>query len=392
MGGFTNAELAAAERAAASITYPWQAWDEIEVSARPRDDELAELHEAQEAAKLLRRLLRANAPIDPAMPAPGGEKLSLNGKPTPPRWVCPGFAARGHVTMGSAAWGSAKSLLREEMMACSLLGRPFLGRSMPKLRFMVIDGENSREDVETRWRALGLSDDHLANVHFTGRQKGVKLGRADWNKWLEDEIEAFHPDALIIDSVMRCCLPGLTNEEVTALFDELFVPLADKYDLAVIFTHHHRKAGAKGNLADAALGAMQFSGQADLTFTVATTKKLTITPRADGGFDTLSKFVLHFPKSGRGALLTEDKPEYFEVRGVIDADGALQHLRLDHPKGEPTLDERILAELTQPLGRGALADCLGIHQTGSPFRTALARLAENSEIVKNDDGLYARAE
>jgi hypothetical protein len=389
MGGYTWEELKAAERAAGAITTPWFQLEKIELRAQPTDDEKETYKNAIEAGKVLRRLLRQNAPTQPGMPAPGGDTLSLDGAPRAPQWLCEGVLARGRTHMLSGAWGSAKSLFREELMAASLLQRPFLGRDVPVLNWLVIDGENAREDVETRWHALGLRGEHLARVRYIGRERSIKLGEDDWNLWLRSAVEDFRPDVLVIDSAMRCCVGTLSNEDATKLYDELFVPLVDRFDLALLFTHHHRKSGGTGNLADAALGGTQFSGQADLTLTLAKTKNQKITPRADGCFDTVSSFAARFPKSGRGSYLTVDEREYFEVRGVLGADKALHSLRLDRPQAEPTLDERLLAELGDgPLGRGALADALAVNQTGSPFRTALSRLLDSHTIEKNDDKLY----
>jgi len=131
--------------------------------------------------------------------------------------------------------------------------------------------------------------------------------------------------------------------------------------------------------------SVQWSGQADLTLTIAATSKF----ERDGN-STRRTFALRFPKGGRGALVVEDSPEHVEVRGRLTADGGLESLSIDHPRGEPTMHERVLAALAdRALGRKALAEAAGTNQTGSKFRETLDELRESRSVLRNDDGLYA---
>ena len=72
--------------------------------------------------------------------------------------------------------------------------------------------------------------------------------------------------------------------------------------------------------------------------------------------------------------------------------GGLESLSINHPRGEPTMHERVLAALADgALGRKALAEAAGTNQTGSKFRETLEELLGSRAIVRNDGGLYEAA-
>ena len=375
--GFTGDELSTAKQKAANIDNPWDAWRESSL-------------EAQGHMQAWRAGLEHDRPTDSTLPATGGTKFSLDAPQKPPTWLVENLLAAGRVQMTSGAPGAFKSGLHEAVMAASLLGRPFLGRRVPVMRWLVIDAENHLDDIAARWKALGLKDEHWSSIHLTDQSAAVELGEPRWNQWLAREVEVFKPDVIVIDSAMSCCKLGLGNPEILELYRGTLKPLAAN-GAAVWFSHHHRKAGGPGS--SAALGGMSWEGQADLTYTSTRTKRLTRELQADGTTRTESRFALRYPKSGRGAFLTQDGVEYFEVRGVIEPDGSYRSLRVEHPKAEISLEERFLAALAEgPLGRKVLADKLQVNQTGSPFRAAIDTLTERGEVAKSADGLYERTE
>jgi hypothetical protein len=374
MDGYDGPELAAAQRAAPDIENPWTAWDESTT-------------EAKSHMEAWRAGLEQHRPTD-TKPT-GGVRFDAEAPQKPPAWLVPDLLAGGRVQMTSGAPGSGKSLLHESAMFASLLGEPFLGRSIPRLRWMVIDGENHIDDIAARWKALGLKDEHWDDIHLTDETAGVELGDPGWNEWLQREIEDFRPNVLVIDAVLSCCKLGLGNPEIVELYRETLKPLARRNRLAVWFMHHDRKSGGPGS--SAALGGVSWEGQADLTYTSTRTRKLKRVERPDGTFETESRFALRYPKSGRGAFLTEDNVEYFEVRGVLEPDGSYRSLTVEHPSAAVSLEDRFLAAISDgPLGRGAIAETLNINVTGTPLRKAIEHLTERGEITQNSEKNYER--
>jgi hypothetical protein len=106
-----------------------------------------------------------------------------------------------------------KTGLREAMMSASLVGRPFLGREVPPLRWMILDGENSQDDRTARWKALGLRQEHWPSIHLTTRETSVRLGEPEWDDWLRRAVEDFKPDVLVIDTIVRVCSGVATRDE-----------------------------------------------------------------------------------------------------------------------------------------------------------------------------------
>lgn len=378
--GADEAELKAAKRAAASISSPWSAWSNLS-------------EDASGHARTFRRHLQQVEPGSGRVPDPGGTMLDLEAPAQPPRWLVPDFLVRGKVHMLSGATGSMKSGLRTAMMAASLTGTPFLGREVEKLRWLVIDGENSRDDLRALYKALGITTAHLReDVHLTTREKNVRLGEEEWDSWLRREIESFRPDVLIIDTVARCCagIDGRSEDSVAEFFGDVLVPLVDHHDLALLYTAHHRKSGGRAGTDEAVLGSTQWAGQAEQTVTVAYTGPLTMKARADGGKDTHRNFVVRRPK---GRALVENVPEHFTVTGQLDSSGALVDFKVSAPAGEPTPIEQLVGALAgQPLGSGALAEALGMNRTAKKYMDLRDEAVGAGLIEKNADGLYEVAD
>ena len=287
------------------------------------------------------------------MPKSGGRRR-LGTAPVSADWYCEEHLAPKMRHMVHASWSGGKSLYREGMMVCSLLGLPFMGRYIAPLRWMVIDAEQDWTEFEARALAWGLTDEHMANVHMTTREDQPQLGTPRWDSWIRQAVSDFAPDVIVLDSIMASCANvGLSNPEIMALFDNVLNPIVNSGP-ALLFTHHDSETGKGRN---AGLGGVQWSGQVDFSYGVVPSQPLKKTLRSDGDFDTYSKFALNFHKGNRGPYLIEEHTEFFEVTGVQrgDKSKALLSLRLDLPATEPTDDERYVALLEIPLGRKVIA-------------------------------------
>lgn len=387
----TRQELEAAQQKARGITEPWPVLVErAREYARSLMQWESELEEAQEEAECAVERFRAALSEFPSPDAvaSGGDLLDLDGEPQPPPWLVPGMIVRGRAHLISGDTGSFKSGFRSALMAAGLRGEPFLGRPVHARRFMVIDGENPRDEIVSQWRALGLRNKHMKNVHFVGAEARVELGTPQWNERLEREVEAFRPDVVFIDSVARTtAVAVLDNDSVVDLYAKTLGPLVAKYDLAIVLVHHERKGGGSGDRSQAALGARQWANQADAHLTLAAVGPYEETPAARGGVDTRRRFALRVPKM-RGGLV--DRPEHFEVRGRKREDGALVALELGAPKAL-TAAEEIIAAADKPLGRSELAKAAGMRHDGQRFRGGLKEAIESGRLEQREDALYERA-
>lgn len=318
--------------------------------------------------------------------------LDLDAPPEAPAWLVPDYVVRGHAHMLSGPEHAYKSGLRTDMMVASLTGGKFLGRSVPHLRWLVIDGENHHQDVKATLRASGLRNEHLEHLHLTTREKGVRLGQRASDDWLRRVCEQFEPDVIVLDTVIRVCsgIDSMSQDQVAALYGDVLVPLVDDHDAALVMTAHHRKSGGRAGTNEALNGSVQWAAQADRTMTVTATSPLTMAPREDGNFDSHRSFAVQQPKQ-RAISVRGSGAEHFEVFGVLRPDSTLLERR-STPKGEAavTIEDRILATLAGgPMGTGAIADALNENRTGKRFDNARKALLDGGAIVKGDDGLYA---
>ena len=272
--------------------------------------------------------------------------------------------------MVSGDTGASKSIWRDAIVAAGLRGEKFLGRDVAATRFMVIDGENPRSIVHARMRALGINNEHWPRLHYTGRDKGVLLGRAEWDEWLRHEAESFRPDVIFIDSVAKCCAVALLdNDSVIALYRDVLVPLVSEFDCGLVLALHERKGrgGGTGDRSQDAMGARQWVDQADAQITLAATGKFQQTP--DG--ETRRPFAMRTPKHRWAA---EDQAEHYVITGRVREDQTPIKLTIQHPQAEPTNDEKLVAAVGEDrLGRSALAEAVGLHVKGTAFRNALTR-------------------
>ncbi len=361
------------EAAAKSVRDPW-----VTLADTPRP--------LADAFDLLRSALVEHADLLAAgIPARGGNRPS--GSKSKPKWLVQGFLAARKRHLLAGTHGSAKTTLWAAMLAASLKGEPLLGREVPPLRWLVISGEQTADELEELFRAYGLTDSQLENVHWTTRDQGVALGTERWNAWLRREAQSFKPDVIVLDTVGMVCADVAVrdNDAVRRLFRDVLTPLVDEHDAALLALTHMRKSGGRGD--EGVLGAQDWTAQSDQVITVGPTGPLKITDNGDGTLDTSRPFALRRTKT---RVIADNVPEHYEVRGKVDMDGATVALVVDHPKVEPTTVERIVAALEAPLGRGALADALDLNATGSKFRDGLAEALDSSVIVKNDDNLYER--
>lgn len=373
--GYEAADLTAATRNASKIAEPWP--------------QLKSWAEDPSVVDLFRTLLRQSASTTNA---PGSSQFDLDSDNEGARWIVPDLLERGFIHAVSGDTGASKSIWRDAITAAGLRGEAFLGRTVDASRFMVIDGENPPPVVKARWKALGINNEHWPRLHFTDRKKGVLLGQPEWDEWLRHEVESFRPDVIFIDSVAKCCdVALLDNDSVIALYRDVLVPLVEQADCALVLTTHERKgrSGGSGDRSQEAMGARQWIDQADAHITLAPTGKFEQTPTGDE-FLTRRPFAMRTPKHRWAG---EDRAEHYVITGRMRSDRTPTEMVLEHPKAEPTNDEKLVAACGEDrLGRSELATRAGMNATGTAFRTALAKVIEDGRLVQGEDGLYEAGE
>jgi hypothetical protein len=370
----SSREVALLESQARSVTDPWDALTGLDVP-RMVDDAWQEV----------RRALIEHADLAREMPARGGQRPTGSG--SKPKWLIRDMLAARKRHLLAGTHGSAKTTLWMSMLAASLKGTALLGRDVPPLRWLVISGEQTADEMEELFRAHGLTDEHLESVHWTTREAGVSLGTDTWNAWFAREADVFRPDVIVLDTVGMVCqdVAVRDNDAVRRLFRDVLTPVVDRHDAALLALTHMRKGGGRGD--EGVLGAQDWTAQSDQVVTVGPTGPLKITKNDDGTLTTSRPFAMRRTKT---RVIADTAPEHYVVAGAVDADGTTTALSVDHPLVAPTTVERIVAALDAPLGRGALADAVKLHGTGTKFREALALATDSGLITKNDDNLYER--
>ena len=183
---------------------------------------------------------------------------------------------RGTVILLAADSGAGKSFLCMDMASCIARGEPWLGKPTHGTRVLFLDNENHPRIVRKRLRMLGLDAEQEPQIAYFSRI-GVQLGAGNWLERALDEVEAFRPDVIVIDTVSSCTKAqappdgggsmGGGNEAIAYLYATVLRPLAG-VERAVMLLHHTKKPtdGVKVDPRYAALGGGQWRGQADSMF------------------------------------------------------------------------------------------------------------------------------
>ena len=174
------------------------------------------------------------------------DALDLTTPPEPPRWLLKDAIAYGQTTaVIGEAWGG-KSFWYLGLIKAILTGeREYLGMRLDvpeDARILVFDEENPPGIPIWRLSKLGVGMEVLESgrLRYICRQ-GVRLDR-DAAK-LIDEARAQEPCIIIFDSFDRLHRLENPNQsaDVSAVFTDCLMPLAQQTDAAVLFLHHENK-------------------------------------------------------------------------------------------------------------------------------------------------------
>lgn len=237
-----------------------------------------------------------------------------------PDFLVDGLVERGTITVLSADSGAGKSLISNSIAVAIMQGKPWLGRKTSGQRCIFVDEENFYRVVHSRFRALGLTNADRVNLRYFLRV-GVQLGASDWRERVEEEIDDFHPDLLVIDTAAAATNVELNdNSAVAKLYASALRPLAD--ECGVLLLHHERKPQqGPRHAGHAMMGARQWAGQADAHLALEKLGDVHTEVRADGATRHTYPIKLEMPKNRDGtgaseklAIMSEREPDSNRLR------------------------------------------------------------------------------
>jgi hypothetical protein len=172
---------------------------------------------------------------------------------------------RGQTTMTGGYGGSGKSTMNMEMVQAIVTGQDFLGWEGEGERALIGDWEQGMSVAQRRvyeaftGHAVGNHNilDLVADMDFPAFWERVKI--FDWQEGadlssaspaydvLEEEIEKFRPDVVLIDPIYKLFLgQNLNEQEVVSGFVKQVGTLRTKYNFALLLPAHPRKPGQLG--------------------------------------------------------------------------------------------------------------------------------------------------
>ncbi len=170
--------------------------------------------------------------------------LDLGGEAPEYDWLVPDLIVKGDVVMLAGDPGVGKSWYTLDLCTALAEGRDsWLGIPLPGFptKSMIVDQENPQTTIRQRLERLGLSEAGKKNLRYLW-YAGVRLD-SEPEKLYED-VEAFMPEVLVIDSISRVHMKNENSaEEMNPLLNGGIYPIARKLGVTVILIHHLNKGG-----------------------------------------------------------------------------------------------------------------------------------------------------
>jgi archaellum biogenesis ATPase FlaH len=178
---------------------------------------------------------------------------------TPPEvpWLVEPLLVRGYVTLLAGREGEGKSFLAQALSMAVASGGTVAGLSARRGKVLVIDAENSQDEIHRRLRGLGLSPE---DAHNLAMYEAVGLNLRRSLAELDRLLGVHRPDLLVLDS-LRAIWQGDENSsaEVAPMLDGLR-NLCHQHEFAALVLHHSPKndSGFRGSTAIAAAAELWF--------------------------------------------------------------------------------------------------------------------------------------
>ncbi|MCW3039290.1 MAG: ATPase, partial [Solirubrobacterales bacterium] len=335
------------------------------------------------------------APPTPVQPAAGAwMALDFDAVPSPPDYVIDGYLARCDVGLLSGDTGMGKSILLADAVAAILLRRPWLGRAVDAERVMVLDEEQPARVVISRYRALGVENEHTARLRYSLRQ-GLQVGEPGWDAWIDAELEAFRPDLVIIDTLAAATsIADISDNSEAVRIMKALRGIAENYECAVLVAAHHRKGGP-ATAGQEVMGARQIPGQADALLVLGRVKGAGREEEEDGAVRIQRTIVTASMEKLRDGF--PGKPQRVTIESMSQ-DGVLEDMTVraepltEAADGADELEAQVRTVLAAgPLRPGELAAALDSTNAG-PFARKMDELIRGGVLAPREKGApYALA-
>lgn len=178
-------------------------------------------------------------------------------------WLVENFLAKGDIGLLIGDGGVGKSWIALDLGVHMAMGKSeWLGMKLNGTKVMILDQENPQVTARQRLHMLGLRQEHSENLKYAWYQNILLDQQGQVNK-LYDDVEAFEPDYLVIDSLSRMHLKNENaNEEMNPLINGAIYPIARQMGVTVLMIHHVAKAGGSR-------GATAIRNATDITLDVS---------------------------------------------------------------------------------------------------------------------------
>jgi energy-coupling factor transporter ATP-binding protein EcfA2 len=176
----------------------------------------------------------------------------LASEPPSVPWIAGGLLVRGAVTMLTGREGSGKSMLALAVARAIGQGKVVADIECSRGRVLVVDAENSRDEVHRRLHGLGVEPGTVIYAGTDGFNLRTDLGQ------LEALLDDVRPDVLVLDS-LRALAPGLEENDSgpAELTLRPLAKLARRFGCAILLLHHSRKSGDEYRGSTAIGGAVE---------------------------------------------------------------------------------------------------------------------------------------
>jgi hypothetical protein len=183
-------------------------------------------------------------------------------------FIIDGFLYPGSVTMVYSPPAQFKSLISCYMGLAISNGKEFLGMKTKKMPVLYGDGENARLTIKDRLEKIhkGMNLKRNKFPYYTltegllmDEKKNIHLG---FQLFIEKEIEEKGIKVLIFDTMHRFAYyDENSSDDINRLYTKFFKPLAEKYNVAIVFLHHSTKSGGYR-------GSGDFLGMVDVSYQI----------------------------------------------------------------------------------------------------------------------------
>lgn len=130
-----------------------------------------------------------------------------------------------------------KTLLAVDLAFAVANGFEFLGRKVEKGKVLIISADESVQSLQNKLNKRGFLPEDSDQVFIAPKWDMSQM------HLLEEKLESFKPDCVIIDSLKRICLGSSISENSAEFADNIYrlKELCSKHDAALVLIHHTNK-------------------------------------------------------------------------------------------------------------------------------------------------------